>query len=202
MHKRTLFALFSLTLAIYVASAQAQEKFIDSDSIDIDRIRKDEQLDGSNKLVRIYFFVAVKKDGEYKAFAANGNIDVDNDGESVLKEPNDIAEYEEVGSFQRDLKIDQPMYTCYISSLPFFDKLFPEETDPIEKEGSWLEIETEQKDDLTKKQRHLVGAKTLPMIDLMGAQTGIEHFIAFYNADKKSNEVESYGFIGLQFKEE
>ncbi|MBZ0257408.1 hypothetical protein K8I31_15175 [bacterium] len=202
MHKRTLFALFSLTLAVYVASAQAQEKFIDSDSIDIDRIRKDEQLDDSNKLVRIYFFVAVKKDGEYKAFAANGNIDVDNDGESVLKEPNDIAEYEEVGSFQRDLKIDQSIYTCYISSLPFFDELFPDETDPIEKEGSWLEIDTEQKDDLTKKQRHLVGVKTLPMIDLMGAQTGIEHFIAFYNADKESNEVESYGFIGLQFKEE
>lgn len=202
MHKRTRFALFSLTLAFFVASVQTQESFIDTDSIDIDRIREEEQLADSNKLVRIYFFVAVKKDGEYKAFAANGDVDVDHDGESVLKEPNDIAEYEEMGSFTREMKIDQPAYTCYISSLPFFDKLFPDETDPIEKEGSWLEIDTKKKDDLTEKQRHLVGAKTLPMIDLMGAQTGIEHFIAFYNADKESNEVESYGFIGLQFKDE
>ncbi|MDP8244900.1 MAG: hypothetical protein P9L94_12510 [Candidatus Hinthialibacter antarcticus] len=202
MQNRALFAFLPIALSLAVTSVYAQGAFIDADSLDIDRIRKEEQLAESNKLVRIYFFVAVKKDGAYKAFAASGAVDVDDDGKSVLKEPNDIKEYEEVGSFERDLKIDQDSYTCYISSLPFFDDLFPEESDPIEQEGAWLEIDTEKKDDITEKQRHLVGAKTLPMIDLMGEQTGIEHFIAFYNADKESNDVESYGFISLQFKDE
>lgn len=202
MQNRAKLALLPIIFSLCIIAANAQNAFIDKDSIDIDRIREEQQLSDSNKLLRIYFFVAIKKEGEFKAFAASGAVDVDQDGENVLKEPNDIAEYEEVGSFKNDLAIEQSNYTCYISSLPFFDDLFPDEPDPIEQEGAWLEIDTEEKDDITEKQRHLVGAKTLPMIDLMGSQTGIEHFIAFYNADKESNQVESYGFISLQFKDE
>ncbi len=201
MHIRVTVALIIATFSLSLLG-HAQTAFIDTDSVDIDRIREEEQLSDSNTLQRIYFFVAIKDGEAYKAFAASGAVDEDNDGESVLKEPNDIEEYKQVGSFERNLTIENSAYTCYISSLPFFDKLFPNEGDPLKQEGAWLEIDTEQQDDISEKQRHLVGAKTLPMLDLMGAQTGIEHFIAFYNADKESNQVESYGFISLQFKDE
>jgi hypothetical protein len=108
----------------------SEETYILSDLLDIEQIRTDEQLSEDAQISRIYIFLAIWNGTEYDTYTANGQSDSDSDGEEVAKEPNDLEEYQTDTvpiSLSSALKIDEKDYTCYISDLPNFSTLFPEQ---------------------------------------------------------------------------
>ncbi|MBI1388294.1 MAG: hypothetical protein GC154_07590 [bacterium] len=194
-------SILALLIIAACASTWAEEVYINPDALDIDKIRDEEQLSDNVKLNRVYMFLAVLTGEGYETYAADGEKDNDGDGTKAIEEPNDVSEYTEVGSFDQVLNIANSIHICYISSLPQYNELFPNQQDPVEKEGGMVEVVTEESDDQGDSTRHLIGTKTLPIINEYGDHIGIERFIAFYNAGD-DNKVKSYGFIGLHFEEE
>lgn len=189
-----LFAGFSLPV-------HAQEKFIDPDMLDIEWILNEEGLGDNVELQRGYMFLAVLEDGVYKTFIAGTSEDEDGDGTLYIEEPNDLAEFQELGEIEEAISITDDSYTCYISTLPGFSRLFPESEDPVEQEGAVIDITTEETD-VVDETRILVGTKSLPIFDLMGNSSGLERFTAFYNTSTaEGSTVTSFGFIALSFSE-
>jgi len=155
----------------------SQEVYIDPELIDFDKIREEEQLNEKSKIERVYIFLAIKDGSEFKAYATRGDSDLDNDGKTALQEPNDLAEYVNLVSFERSIEIKGDTHVCYITDLPHFDKLFPKHDDPFDGNGI-IELLAKVKED---DKSRLLGSVTFPLIGEDGSTSGIERFTVFYN---------------------
>lgn len=200
--KTTVFVLlmmFSVSLISW-----SDESYILSDLLDIDQIRDEEQLSDDSQVARIYIFLAVWNGSEYDTYTTNGQSDPDSDGEEAAKEPNDLEEYQTDTSpisLSSAINIDEEDYTCYISDLPNFSTLFPEDEDPFAT-SSMIDVQTSATQD---DHLRLTGTKSIPVVSETGDQKGVERFIAFYNKRGESetegedkNDVLSFGFIEVR----
>lgn len=194
-----LFMMFSVSVTSW-----SEESYILTDLLDIDQIRDEEQLSDDAQVARIYIFLAVWNGTEYETYTTNGQSDPDSDGEEAAKEPNDLEEYQTDTtpiSLSSAINIDEEDYTCYISDLPNFSTLFPEDEDPFAT-SSMIDVQTSATQDDNKR---LTGTKSIPVVSDAGDQKGVERFIAFYNKRGESekegedkNDVLSFGFIEVR----
>lgn len=179
MMKRTVSLVLAAALACAIAPAgRCGETYIDPDWVDIDQIKREERLEDSARLVRVYMFLAVLNGGGYSMHIADGFGDADRDGKRALDEPNDLSEYEDVNeTIPEPMSIDKSAYICYLSSLPYFEELFPAGADPF-RTNSMVGIRTTE--DFERPGR-LVGSKSVPVMTADGENAGVDRFIAFYN---------------------
>ncbi len=203
--KKFLIALLFLAI-IAPVGAWCDDNYIDPDVFDLEKIREEHQELSENCVFRrVYIFLAVLNGESYDAYATRGSSDPDNDGMKAMEDPNDLKEYESIGEFGSKLTISGDKRICYITGMPNFDQLFPNEKDPFEGD-TIIGIPTEAQVD---KKHVLSGSKTLPLFSSNGDNVGIDRFVAFYNkvdpANKKEgvedNQVTSYGFIEIQIHE-
>lgn len=198
--------LFCFFVSCFSSWAQdSQPKYVNQDLLDIDKIQKEEQLTEGCKVKRTYIFLAIHENNGYKFYA--GRFQFDPQTTTFDKGLNDLKNYVEIGFTVKDLLITEDQHICYISGLPKFQELFPNEVPPF-KPDQLIEVPAEKE---PQDQNKLTGSKSLPLINLEGDSIGIEHFIAFYNlappaVDDKgkpkevTNNVNSYGFIEIKFE--
>ncbi|MEW6235786.1 MAG: hypothetical protein AB1656_10405 [Candidatus Omnitrophota bacterium] len=159
--------------------ALGEDVYIDTELLDLKKIREEENLGEKSRIVRLYIFIAVRSGQGFEAYAARGDRDLDKDGKKAIEQPNNLAEYDHFAKIERDLQFDGSEHICFITALPYFETLFKKENlkDPFEK-GDVLEIPAK----VTEKDKNkLVGIKTLAIMSSTGANLGIERYIAFYN---------------------
>ena len=179
MRKEVQFLLSAVLNFVLLVSTSAwcSEVFIDQDMLNIDKICKEENLTQKKISQRVYIFLAVLNGNRYDTYAARGDSDLDKDGKNVLQEPNNLAGYVKIGSTDANLSFSSDDHTCYITKLPKFEELFPNEENPFS--GHIIVgVPTEAKEN---QKFRLTGSKTLPLITNDGASLGIERFVAFYN---------------------
>lgn len=194
----TLFVMFAS-----VSASWSQENYIQDKLLDIKEIREDEELTEKQKLKRVYMFLAILNGDSYKTYATRGQEDGDQDGYSAIEEPNDLEEYIEEGevTFDEQFTISKSIHTSYISTLPKFDRLYPNGFNPI-KESGIIDIMTESDPEAEGAGTVLHGSKSLPILTATGQNTGIERLTAFYTTNAENNQVTSYGIIAMRFTED
>lgn len=180
--KQAWFAVFIFVLGIAATAAYSDEFYLNPDLVNIEKIRKTEELGKEYQIKRLYIFLAIKKGAEYEAYVTRDGMDPDEDKKTVIDEPNDLSEFEMLMTFSRDIKIENEKHISYITALPHFDELFPGVADPFENDDI-VEVTTEQMED---NKTCMVGSVVLPFMDpVTGQNTGIERYSAFYNKSVK-----------------
>lgn len=193
-----------MTIANITGYAQ-EELIINPDLLNLESIRQEENLSNDSVFRRVYVFVAKNVgNNQFEGYVANGTLDTDNDGKPVVEEPNDLEEYEKLDfPFIKNIKIEDDSYTCFITALPKFQDLFPNELDPFE-DDSIVEVVTELKEGDTN---YLEGTTTIPLVDSQGNSAGVERYSAFYKrevqgeGDQQGVVVKSFGFIHIQIQD-
>ncbi|NPU96914.1 MAG: hypothetical protein HPY51_06825 [Candidatus Omnitrophica bacterium] len=190
----------ALSLGSLSPPAFSQTEFLSKDILNLEAVRQEEHLSENSQLSILYIFLAVRNHpGEnFTIYYTRIDQDLDNDGKTVLDEPNDLAEYQKSNvSFQKDIQIPGGERTCYITALPHFSDLYPKERDPF-KYNTVVEVLTRAAQDNPNR---LVGSTSFPLINAYGVTAGIERYTVFYNKSSENGEngevvfVSSYGII-------
>lgn len=214
--KKAWWIVVFMAVLMAVPTFAQESSYVDPELLNVEKIIQDEQLDDNYQLVRLYIFLAIKKGAEFEAYVCRGGEDKDQDSKTVVEEPNDLAEYQKLTTFSKDLKIEKDHHICYITALPHFDELFPDAHNPFANDGI-IEVNTSV---LAKDTKYLEGSTSLPLVDAVRGETvGIERYIAFYTKaivkeaikDKDGKDtgqikesigpdIGSYGFIFMQLE--
>ena len=201
-----LFGIAVISLGLMSPPVYAQTEYITKEMLNVETIRQEERLPENSQLSLLYIFLAVRAHpGEnYTIYYTRCDLDLDNDGKTVLDEPNDLAEYQKSNvNFQKDINIPGVERICYITALPHFSDLYPKERDPF-KENNIVEVLARA---VNGDANRLVGAATFPMINAYGVTSGIERYTVFYNKSSENGAngavvfVSSYGIILMGIKE-
>jgi len=196
---KTVITLTSIVCSLIVISAPSSfaQDFITPEMLDIENIKQEESLDENVQVKRLYIFLAILNGNSYDTYVSSGKADTDSDGSNVMEEPNDLDEYEKLPyKYETEISISDSEHISYISSMPNFEELFPNEENPLDT-TEIIEVSTET---TFMDENRLTGSHTIPLYNQTNSTVGVERFIAFYNkSDKeKSDLVTSYGFIAIQ----
>lgn len=203
-----------LLISFFCLPTFCQQAYMKPKFFDFDKIRIEEQLKQNTNVARVYVCLAVRENNGFNFFA--GRFNLKEDKKTLEKDINNLGEYKKIGHLEKDVKVQNNQHICYITSMPKFEELFPDEFIPID-ENQMVEVLTKPD---PENNLSFVGAKSMPLFTTQGKNTGLERFFAFYNLkppdaapaaiaqptappppppDPKTN-VLSYGFIEIKFE--